>query len=115
MIDRFDGFAVTLHLDQGDGEYLTHFVELPEVSAFGETPEDALNELAIAWRLYKDSCAADGVAIPVAPSQKEYSGQFQVRVDRRLHKALVIEAALAGVSLNALVSQKLVITTQLVR
>ncbi len=43
----------------------------------------------------------------MAPSRKEYSGQFNVRLDRRLHRALAIEAAQAGLSLNALVSQKL--------
>ncbi len=115
MTDRFDGFTVTLHLDEGDGEYLAHFAELPEISAFGKTPEGALNELATAWRLYEKSCVADRVPVPVAPAQREYSGQFQVRVDRRLHKALAVEAAQAGVSLNALVSQKLVTTTRLVR
>ena len=48
-----------------------------------------------------------GEPVPVAPSRKEYSGQFNVRIDRRLHRALAIEAAKAGVSLNAIVSQKL--------
>lgn len=47
-------------------------------------------------------------AIPVAPAKKEYSGQFNVRIDRRVHRALAVEAARAGVSLNALVAQKLV-------
>jgi len=45
--------------------------------------------------------------IPTAPSRKEYSGQFNVRIDRRDHRALAIEAAQAGLSLNALVAQKL--------
>jgi predicted HicB family RNase H-like nuclease len=44
--DRFDGYTVNMFLDE-DGEYLAHFVELPNVSAFGESPEEALSELAI--------------------------------------------------------------------
>lgn len=47
--------------------------------------------------------------MPAAPSKNEYSGQFNVRIDKRVHKTLAIEAAQSGVSLNALVSQKLAI------
>ncbi len=49
----------------------------------------------------------EGTPIPVAPAKKEYSGQFNVRIDKRLHRALAMEAAQAGITLNALVAQKL--------
>ena len=96
--DRFDGFTVNLYRDE-DGDWLAHFVELPNVSAFAE--------LDTAWRLVKQSYIEDGVPVPVTPSRKDYSGQFNVRIDKRLHRALTMEAAQAGVSLNALVAQKL--------
>jgi predicted RNase H-like HicB family nuclease len=51
--DRFDGYAVSRLLD-ADGNYLAHFVERPNVSAFGPTPEKALTELDVAWALVKD-------------------------------------------------------------
>jgi len=104
--DRFDGFSVNIFLDE-DGEYLAHFVEMPNVSAFGDSPEQALQELETAWEGVKESLQKHGEPIPIAPSRKEYSGQFNVRIDRRLHRALAMEAARAGVSLNAIVSQKL--------
>jgi hypothetical protein len=66
-----------------------------------------LKELAIAWEGVKESYCKHGEAVPVAPARREYSGQFNVRIDKRLHRALAIEAARAGVSLNALVAQKL--------
>ena len=34
-------------------------------------------------------------------------GQFNVRIDKRVHRALAMEAARVGLSLNALVAQKL--------
>ena len=108
--DRFDGFTVNLFLDE-DGEYLAHFVEMPNVSAFGESPEEALKELTTAWEGMKESYRKRGESIPIAPARKEYSGQFNVRIDRRLHRALAIEAVQAGVSLNAIVSRKLAGTT----
>ena len=46
--DVFDGFTVNLFLDE-DGDYLAHFVEMPNVTAFSNTPEGALRELAVAW------------------------------------------------------------------
>jgi predicted HicB family RNase H-like nuclease len=94
-----------------DGEYLAHFVELPNVSAFGESPEEALEELAAAWEGVKESYRKRGESIPIAPARKEYSGQFNMRIDRRLHRALAIEAVQAGVTLHAIVSQKLARTT----
>jgi predicted HicB family RNase H-like nuclease len=104
--DGFDGYTVNVFLDE-DGQYLAHFVELPNVSAFGESPEEALSELATAWEGVKESYEKHGEQVPLAPARKKYSGQFNVRIDRRLHRALAIEAAKAGLSLNAIISQKL--------
>lgn len=109
MSDRFDGFSVNL-LEDEDGDWLAHFIELPQVSAFSNTPENALHELEVAWEAMKSSYKKRGEAIPVSPLRKEYSGQFNVRIDKRIHRALAIEAARAGISLNALISQKLVQT-----
>ena len=104
--DRFDGYTVNLFRDE-DGDWLAHFVEMPGVSAFGDAPEAALDELAVAWEGVKESYRTRGEDVPMAPAHKQYSGQFNVRIDKRLHRALAIEAAKAGISLNAMVAQKL--------
>jgi len=106
MHDPFDGFTVNLVLED-DGDWLAHFLEWPEVSAFGDSPETALHELEIAWSAMKASYKKHGEDLPVAPARKIYSGQFNVRIDNRLHRALAMEAAQVGVSLNALVAQAL--------
>ena len=41
------------------------------------------------------------------PSRLEYSGQFNVRIDKRVHRKLAIEAERNGLTLNALVGKKL--------
>lgn len=104
--DEFDGFSIELFKDE-EGDWLAHFEELPNVSAFGDSPENALLELQEAWSAMKESYVNHNEPIPIAPSKKEYSGQFNIRIDRRVHRALAIEAAQAGISLNALVAQKL--------
>jgi len=104
--DQFDGFTVNIFQDDM-GRYIAHLVELPAISAHGKMPNSALKELAVAWGLAKESYIEDGEDIPQAPSNKDYSGQFNVRLDKRIHRLLAMEAARNGVSLNALVSQKL--------
>ena len=106
MSDKFDGYTVEIFLDE-EGDWLARLEELLNISAFADSPENALAELETAWKLTKESYVDNGEEIPVAPSRRKYSGQFNVRVDRRVHRALAIEAARAGVSLNALVSKKL--------
>lgn len=109
MHDQFDGFSIYLSEDE-DGDFIAHFVELPNVSAFANTPEEAIHELKIAWEGVKKSYQKHGESIPVAPSRKEYSGQFNVRISKQIHRELAIEAAQSGISLNALVSQKLALS-----
>ena len=104
--DEFDGFSINIFLDE-DGDWLAHFVELPNISAFAATPQRALAELVQAWKGVKESYRENYLPVPVAPSRKQYSGRFNVRLDKRLHRHLASEAAKAGVSLNALVAQKL--------
>ena len=104
--DIFNGFTVNLFLDE-DGDYLAHFVELPNVSAFGPTPAQALVELKAAWQLMKECYQEDGVPVPKAPSREGYEGQFNVPVDAQLYHELANEAAQAEMSLYALVEEKL--------
>lgn len=103
---EFNGFSVNIFLDE-EGDWIAHFIELPNVSACGNTAEEALNELKIAWEGMKESYRKHGEPIPVAPSQKRYSGHFNIRIGKRLHRILAIEAAAVGVSMNALITQKL--------
>ncbi|MDN4576361.1 toxin-antitoxin system HicB family antitoxin [Pandoraea cepalis] len=45
--------------------------------------------------------------VPEPLAEHRYSGEFRVRIPPTLHRALVIEAAELGVSLNRLASFKL--------
>ena len=104
--DDFDGFIVNVFFDQ-NGDYLAHLVELPNVSAFGATPAEALDELKTAWELMKECYQIDDEPISKAPSLNEYEGPFNVPVDAQLYHFLTEEAAKTGMSLYTLVTQKL--------
>ncbi len=104
--NAFDGYSVNLFLDE-DGDWLAHFLEMPGISAFGDTPDAALAELEKAWHLAKESYEENNESVPVAPFRREYSGHFNVRVGRKVHRTLAVLAAREGISLNALVSRLL--------
>ncbi len=106
VADDFDGYSVNLLLDD-DGDWLAHLVELPHVSAFASSPEKAIGELKGAWKAVKESYTERQESIPVAPARKHYSGAFNVRVAREVHRKLAVKAAQEGVSLNALISKVL--------
>ncbi|MEO5350735.1 MAG: type II toxin-antitoxin system HicB family antitoxin [Magnetococcus sp. YQC-3] len=101
-----DGYTVEIWKDD-EGDWLACLLEMPSISAFGGSLEEAVGELGMAWAATKESYLANGEQVPVAPSRKRYSGQFNVRVPKTLHRRLAIEAVREGVSLNALVVSKL--------
>jgi predicted RNase H-like HicB family nuclease len=104
--DQFDGFTIKLYQDD-DGDYLAHFVEMPNISAIADSPELAIKELAMAWSGVKESYIKRGETIPSALDRKANINQVNIRMDRQLHHALARQASLSGISLDTLVSRKL--------
>jgi predicted HicB family RNase H-like nuclease len=50
---------------------------------------------------------ANGEDLPAPLAEKRYSGEFRVRIPPQVHRALALEAAEQGISLNRLASAKL--------
>ncbi|PNW57400.1 UNVERIFIED_CONTAM: HicB family protein [Euhalothece sp. KZN 001] len=71
---NFDGFIINLYVDE-QGDWLAHFQELPNISAFGDTPQEALEELKIAWELVKEDYQQKNQTIPVASSRQKIFSQ----------------------------------------
>ncbi len=67
---NFDGFIINLYVDE-QGDWLAHFQEMPNISAFGDTPQEALEELKIAWELVKDDYRMKNREIPVASDRQK--------------------------------------------
>lgn len=88
-----------------------HLVDLEvERSQHERRIEQLLNEKEEKERKETEELTVE-IPIPPAFLKKEYSGQFNVRVPKDLHKALCLEAAHREISLNALVLKKLIRTT----
>jgi len=99
-------YSVHVMADAEDGSYLALSPEFPGVSAFGDTPQEALAEMAIALEAAIATYEDEGWPLP-APRVFRHedlpSGEFRVRLPRTLHAQLSERAQLEGVSQNQLV------------
>ena len=71
------------------------------------SPEGALAGIRQAVAEVVADMAASREAMPVALAEKHYSGEFRVRIPPEVHRAVALQAAEQGVSLNRLASAKL--------
>lgn len=87
-----------------DGGYSAEIAELSGCLAQGETLKEAVENLEISLELWIETSLEQGADIPEPYEQRNYSGQFNVRVPTSLHKTLVEHARQEHVSLNAYVN-----------
>jgi predicted HicB family RNase H-like nuclease len=90
-----------------DDEHVALCVEFPSLSWLAETPEAALKGIQKVVAEVVDDMRANGEPVPEALAEKNYSGEFRVRIPPMVHRQLALMAAEQGVSLNRLASAKL--------
>ena len=90
-----------------DGEHVGLCAEFPSLAWLAGTPESALKGIRKLVAEVVADMRASGEPIPVPFAEKHYSGEFRVRIPPEVHRALAIQAAEQGVSLNRLASAKL--------
>ncbi len=66
----FDGFIINLYVDE-QGDWLAHFQELPNISAFGDNPLEALESLKVAWELVKEDYQKKQQEIPISINKQK--------------------------------------------
>jgi len=89
-----------------DGSYFAEVEELPGCMTEGDTKEEVLEMLEDAKKAWLEVALERGISIP-EPSEDEFSGKFNVRVPKFLHRKLVYRAKNEGVSLNTLITTTL--------
>lgn len=102
-----DHFTYRVTWSPEDGEHVGLCAEFPSLSWLDPTLEGALAGIR---RIVADTVGdmvANGEAVPEPIADRRYSGEFKVRIPPQAHRALVIQAAEQGVSLNRLASSKL--------
>ena len=89
-----------------DETYFAEIEELPGCMTEADTKEDVLKMLEDAKEAWLETALERGILIP-EPSEDDFSGKFNVRVPKFLHRNLVYKAKSEGVSLNTLISTTL--------
>ena len=90
-----------------DQEYVATVAEFPSLSWLDADRHQAERGLIDLVTEVVEDMEASGEAVPVPLGSRNYSGKFNVRTSPSLHRRLVIAAKTEGISLNALVNQKL--------
>ena len=90
-----------------DHEHVALCAEFPSLSWLAKTPESALKGIQKVVAEVVADLLNSGEAVPDALAEKNYSGEFRVRIPPMVHRQLALMAAEQGVSLNRLASAKL--------
>jgi antitoxin HicB len=103
-IDYYMNLPYRIELIRDEDGWFASIPELPGCISQGVTAEEAVEMIRDAQRLWLQVALEDGDPIPEPHADEHsYSGKFNVRVPKDLHRWLAQEAERDGVSLNQLV------------
>ena len=100
MVDLIK-YSIQIQWSDEDDCFIATSEELPHVSAFGDTYDEAVKEFQEAMSVHLEVLGEENQPEPL--TLESYSGQFRVRLPRSLHRRLVMMAKRENVSLNTLV------------
>ena len=104
MKDRYT-YRITWSAE--DDEYVGLCAEFPSLSWLAPTPEEAFAGIRQVVAESIDDMRASDETPPRPIAARSFSGKFVVRIPPETHRALALQAAEEGVSLNRLVSARL--------
>lgn len=91
--------TVKFRPEQG-GYYVAGYIELPDLTMTGDTPEEVVRELQAEKRGWFEECLKRSISIPLPVEPQKYSGKIIIRMPPSMHESLIRIAELEGVSLN---------------
>ncbi len=89
-----------------DGSFFAEIEELPGCMTEGDTEEEAIKMIQDAKKGWLEVAIERNLTIP-EPSPDEFSGKFNIRVPKSLHRKLAYRAKEEEVSLNTLITTTL--------
>jgi len=101
-IEYYMDLPYTREIVKSDDGYFIKIKELKGCISVGETIEDAWAMINDAMESWLEVAIDDGIIIPLPDSmdEKEYSGNFALRMPKTLHADVVKQAKMEGVSVN---------------
>ncbi len=107
MALKNDRYTYRVTWSEEDREHVGLCAEFPSLSWLAGTPEGALRGIRTLVAKTVREMEDEGEEVPTPIAGRHYSGKFMVRVPPEVHRALALEAAESGVSLNRIASAKL--------
>ncbi|MBE9048102.1 type II toxin-antitoxin system HicB family antitoxin [Pleurocapsales cyanobacterium LEGE 10410] len=101
----YQKYSFNLRYSEEDAGYIAICPEFPGLSAFGDTPEEAIEEAKVALELFIDTYKEENKPLPEPSVTKEHSGQIRIRLPKSLHQRLAMQAEEEGTSINTLMIQ----------
>ena len=97
-------YPFNIEWSEEDQEYVATCPAFPGLSAFGESEEEALREGKIALQGFIETAKANDISLPEPAARVAFSGKFQLRLPKSLHRLAVRMAELEDVSLNTYIA-----------
>jgi predicted HicB family RNase H-like nuclease len=95
-----DKYPISIKWSDEDEGFIAVVPGIHGLSAFGESPQQALVELKAAARAYFQSLKKSGRPMPTFAKAVPFSGQLRLRLPKSLHAELSLAAENDGISLN---------------
>ena len=86
--------------DSDEGGYVASYPELRGCITVGDSLTAAAANAEDAKREWILAALEEGIEIPEALPETEYSGQFKLRIPRSLHRSLALHSKEEGISMN---------------
>ena len=108
----FDRYTYRVLWSDEDEEYVGLCAEFGLLSHLDDSPESALTGIREPVSRAVQLNLEDGIAVPEPLSTRRYCGTITLRVPPETHRALAMDAAEAGVSMNRLAAERLSLRRQ---
>ena len=107
MVELKDRYIYRVTWSDEDEMFVGLCAEFPSLSHLADTAEQALAGIRDLVDFSVADLLADGEVVPEPLSTRNYSGHLAIRVPPETHRALALDAAEAGVSMNRLAAERL--------
>ena len=93
-------YKMEVEPDVDEGGFVVSYPDLPGCMTCGDTIEQACANAEDAKRCWIEAALEEGITIPEPAAEKVYSGQFKLRIPKKLHRLLAEHSEQEGVSMN---------------
>ena len=107
MSAQADRYIYRVIWSEEDEEYVGLCAEFGLLNYLDDTPEKAFAGIRDLVAFCVDDLRKEGAPVPEPLSTRRYNGTLTLRVPPETHRALAMDAAEAGVSMNRLAAERL--------